>query len=296
MRDEWLRPFSWTDRLGVEYSSVAEWEYVNGPARRKEGCTPGIRDEANEGKTLEMFLRDINDEIMSFFVQHRRHAADEVAEHAKMTLDELLAVRLYTGPGYEPINDFLRQVEKLSGAFRTRVAKSAAFTFAATVKHLCHAIRKLAAISPPEQATLPLYRGVRGELPATFWMEDEQGMVCAVDGGFMSTSKNKHTPIQYMGTGSNVLWEIIPKAESNTAYHRGAEVGKLSQFAGEDEVLFPPCTLLQVQQNAKKEREEQAPSSSSQTKLYKDLSVSEEKDDRDPDKCFVSVSVTPFFV
>jgi len=60
-------------------------------------------------------------------------------------------------------------------------------------------------------------------------------------------------------------------------------------------VLFPPCTLLLVQQNAK-EREEQAPSSSSQTKLYKHLSVSEEKDDRDPDKCFVSVSVTPFFV
>jgi hypothetical protein len=24
-------------------------------------------------------------------------------------------------------------------------------------------------------ATLPLYCGVRGELPATFWMEDEQG-------------------------------------------------------------------------------------------------------------------------
>ena len=42
--------------------------------------------------------------------------------------------------------------------------------------------------------------------------------------------------------------------------------------------------------------EEQAPSSSSQTKLYEDLSVTEDKDEEDPDKCFVSVSVTPFFV
>ena len=32
-----------------------------------------------------------------------------------------------------------------------------------------------------------MYRGVRGELPHTFWVQDSQGMVCAVDGGFMST-------------------------------------------------------------------------------------------------------------
>ena len=27
---------------------------------------------------------------------------------------------------------------------------------------------------------------------------------------------------------------------------RGADISFLSQFAGEDEVLFPPCTLMQV--------------------------------------------------
>ena len=28
--------------------------------------------------------------------------------------------------------------------------------------------------------------------------------------------------------------------------HRGADISRLSQFAGEEEVLFPPCTMLEV--------------------------------------------------
>ena len=37
-------------------------------------------------------------------------------------------------------------------------------TYTATVSHLCRAIRKLSAITLPEEASSPLYRGVRGEL------------------------------------------------------------------------------------------------------------------------------------
>ena len=52
-------------------------------------------------------------------------------------------------------------------------------TYTATVSHLCRAIRKLSAITLPEEAELPLYRGVRGELPDSFWVRGELGMVCA---------------------------------------------------------------------------------------------------------------------
>ncbi len=154
------------------------------------------------------------------------------------------------------------QICKLTGPLRIRLAKSPAFTFAATVTHLCHAIRKLSAITPEEDLEDPsgskqkLYRGVRGELPESFWLPDEQGMVGAVGGGVISTSKKQHNPHEDMGKGSNVLWELHTSKEDDAAYHRGAEVSKLSQFAAEDEVLFPPCTLLVVRKQSS-----QAPSS-----------------------------------
>ena len=82
-------------------------------------------------------------------------------------------------------------------------------TFVATVGHLCHAIRKLAAVATKEEASRPLYRGVRGVLPKGFWVPDK-GMVCALDTAFMSTSANRQTPIHYMGDGpNNVLWELM---------------------------------------------------------------------------------------
>ena len=142
----------------------------------------------------------------------------------------------FRAQAYQPINAFLREVANLSGEFRRSVAHNPSLTFAATVGHICRAIRKLAAVATPEEATRPLWRGVRGELARGFWMPDEQGMVCAVDMAFMSTSRNRQTPVEYMQDAApNVLWELQPKAESDSAYHRGADISMLSQFKGEEE-------------------------------------------------------------
>jgi Ca2+-binding EF-hand superfamily protein len=244
MEQEWQREFTWVDREDHKYTSAKEWAYVTGPAI-PEDCTPGRRDAANEGKTPENFMQEVNDEIRRHWLE--RKDTHDVPAINLITLDEVLSVRLYTGPGHQPINEFLRQIAKLSGRLRLALAKSTSDTFAATVANICHAIRKLLAITPPSQMGTPLYRGVRGELPTTFWVQDEQNMVCAVEGGFMSTSKNKETPIKYMGRGHhNILWKIEAMDESDVAFHRGADVSRLSQFAAEEEVLFPPCTILQV--------------------------------------------------
>ena len=67
---------------------------------------------------------------------------------------------LYSGPAYQLINGFLRQVARLDGAHRVALALMLS-AFTATVGHVCRAIRKLAAIATPEEAAAPLYRGVR---------------------------------------------------------------------------------------------------------------------------------------
>ena len=65
--------------------------------------------------------------------------------------------------------------------------------------------------------------------------------------GFASTSKRRETPLEYMDErGENVLLTLYPTNESDDAYHCGADISMLSQFGGEEEVLFPPCTMFTV--------------------------------------------------
>ena len=37
----------------------------------------------------------------------------------------------------------------------------------------------------------------------------------------------------------NVLWRMHAKLDTDAAFHRGADISMLSQFAGEDEVCAP---------------------------------------------------------
>jgi len=163
---------------------------------------------------------------------------------AYLTIEEVLAVRLYSGPAYQPINEFLRQAGRLSGEHRVQLARHPSLTFSATTALICSALRKLAAVAQPQEASRPLYRGVRGTLPNAFWHEDRQGMITAVDTGFMSTSRNEQTPIDYMQGQYNVLWALHPQLQTDDAYHYGADISLLSQFPDEEECLFPPCTMM----------------------------------------------------
>jgi len=245
MHEECMQPHEWKDWKGATYTLAEEWAYVNGPAHASVGHTAGNRDIANDGKTPHDFL-----EMINLFIERRRaegHGALLPESHAFLTLDEVLAVRLYSGPGYQPINDFLRQVSRLTGEFRTQVLCHPRLTLCATIGHICRAIRKLSAVTTPQEANEHLYRGVRGELERTFWVPDQMDMICAVDMAFMSTSRNQQTPIDYMGGGNhNVLWKLETRQESDTGFHRGANIEMLSQYAAEQEVLFPPCTMLTV--------------------------------------------------
>ena len=94
---------------------------------------------------------------------------------------------------------------------------------------------------------------MRGELPTIFWIPDERGHVAATDFGFMSTSTKKATAVSYMSHDAaeqNILWEVRPAAPTSEAFHYGADVSMLSQFHHETEVLFPPGTMLQVNERA----------------------------------------------
>lgn len=55
---------------------------------------------------------------------------------------------MYTGPCFQPINNWLRNVGRVDADTRIRLAKSAEFTYSATVRHIVDGIRKLAKARP----------------------------------------------------------------------------------------------------------------------------------------------------
>jgi hypothetical protein len=238
------RDTTWTDWKHKTYSLRDEYAYVNGTAKVAMNCTPGTRDEHHDGWTPQHFLQEAN----AYITERRKQGYGTLIpeEKALLTIEEVVALRLYSGPAYQILNDFLRQVSTVVGSSREKLVTNATLTFTATLRHICCGIRKLAAVVNEQEQSAPLWRGVRGQLPESFFTHDAQGLICAVDMAFMSTSKNRQTPIDYMGPGENVLWELRPMEESDAAFHCGADISMLSQFAGEQEVLFPPCTMLQV--------------------------------------------------
>jgi len=153
-------------------------------------------------------------------------------------------------------------VGALSGEHRLALARDPQQTFCATAKHICRAIRKLAAVATAGEVTAPLYRAVRGELPASFWEENEAeggdgseggdgregeiSEICATDTAFMSTSRCRDIFLAYMEPSAapyagtcdgrseidkaapvkrNVLWNLTPRAPSQI--HRWRERGTI---------------------------------------------------------------------
>lgn len=104
----------------------------------------GTRDVEHSGKTLKDFLAAANKHIADGM--ERLGQTLEPSLHF-LTEEEVMAVRLYTGPGFQAVNNFLREMGKLSRHMRNRLARCAELTYAATTRAICSAIRKLARVT-----------------------------------------------------------------------------------------------------------------------------------------------------
>jgi hypothetical protein len=143
MQQEWARNDTWTNWKGKWYSGRSEYAYVTGTAVTDlpPGKQSASRDKGHEGWAPDRFLAEINSQL--------RASAKKVGkgEAVELTLNEMLAIRLYTGPGYQPLNVFMREVSKVGADWRRRLVRSHQFSYAATVKHLSDGLRKLVCVS-----------------------------------------------------------------------------------------------------------------------------------------------------
>ena len=305
LEHEWNgRKLSWVHWTGRTTTTQEEWAYVMGAA-----CTNfnfAGRDEENGGVSLDGFMQRVNGMLAAQWghegsvvnepLRPRQHIPSRTAarpsgwgsfhaiseamngaldEDRLLTREEVIAVRLYTGPGFAPLNGWLREVAALpeppassirwgawtperalmgADAARRDAAMDAQTSFGMTAFYLVTALRKIAAAPAREASYGKLYRGLKGALPGSFWMPDDMGVICATDTAFMSTSLERETSIFYLTKrdahgltpSEGLLWELTSGSEDDGGYHCGADVSMLSQFASEKEVLFPPYTMLRV--------------------------------------------------
>ena len=224
-RQDWLMEEmqrEWTRSLELE----VEWRYVTSPIP-SEGARDKDRDNGRPaGHTPAHFL------------EH------EVAQRARLTLPLVVALRLYTGPGYKALNQSLREH---TGLFRV------------TLFALHWAIIRL---GRHERRDHVLFRGLKGQPSEQLKTPEALTSYFLGEPGVMSTTRSVRVAREF---GCDVMFVVLDAAGPHARVSRyfpdgdwiptsgtpglastGAPVEWVTQYPGENEVVFPPSVLSPV--------------------------------------------------
>ncbi|KAJ1463726.1 expressed protein, partial [Baffinella frigidus] len=168
----------------VSTTPLAEWRFVL-----------GIDGDVNAAGEIVEGGRPGNEALVEGRNAHSlKHLVGlKEAVEAKLTLAELVALRLYTGPMYVRYNGVLR-------GFYSRNL------YTTTLHLIVSGLRKLCRITapPPKNAEggREVFRGTGGmALPPDFFHSDEQGFAGGVEAAFMSTTTDRTVAMHYSGVG-----------------------------------------------------------------------------------------------
>ena len=117
--------------------------------------------------------------------------------------------------------------------------------YATTIFVLVSAVQKVSRCTRMPEGTL-LYRGLGGliDLPDKFHQADAQGRSGFLDWGMMSTSSERDVALGYSGVKQRRPRAMVMVIEV-TAVDRGADISEFSQYPGEKEFLWLPCSFVQ---------------------------------------------------
>jgi hypothetical protein len=160
----------------------------------------------------------------------------DIVKKAGLHRAEVISVSLYTGPMFAKYNPCLRQ-----GAGGAKGKNM----FATTIFVLVSAVQKISRVTEISQE-LVLYCGLGdvSDLPEQFHRPDEFGSRGWTEFGFRSTTADKSVAIDYCGIKKGNPHPMVIAIKPNSV-DRGACISDLSQYQGEKEYLFVPCSFLQ---------------------------------------------------
>jgi hypothetical protein len=165
----------------------------------------------------------------------------QVSIDAKLCEEEVIAIVLYTGPMFQVYNTILRQYPLDS----FEVFKNGGNLFPTTIFVLVSAVQKLCRYTRIPEGTL-LYRGLGGkaDLPDIFFLVDKQGCSGYAEWGFLSTTSDRDVALGYSGVRERRSKAMVMVIETS-AIDRGADISEFSQYPGEREFLYLPCSFIQ---------------------------------------------------
>jgi hypothetical protein len=164
-----------------------------------------------------------------------------LAIEAKLIRAEVIAIVMYSGPMVVVSNAILRRFPP--DVYQT--FEQGKNTYPTTICVLVSAVQKLSRCTRIPEGTL-LYRGLGGflDLPDTFHQLDLYGRSGYADWGFMSTTGERDIALGYSGVRQRRPKAIVMVIESSSV-DRGACIAEFSQYPGEREYLWLPCSFVQ---------------------------------------------------
>jgi len=158
----------------------------------------------------------------------------DIVKKAGLQRAEVICVSLYTGPMFMKYNPCLRQ-----GSAEGRNM------FATTIFVLVSAVQKIARVTEISEE-LMLYCGLGNvsDLPESFGHADAFGSKGWTEFGFRSTTADKAVALDYSGIKKGNPHPMVMAIKPNSI-DRGACIADLSQYQGEKEYLYVPCSFLQ---------------------------------------------------
>eukprot|EP00325_Prymnesiales_sp_UTEX-LB-985_P016966 CAMPEP_0174755368 /NCGR_PEP_ID=MMETSP1094-20130205/106211_1 /TAXON_ID=156173 /ORGANISM="Chrysochromulina brevifilum, Strain UTEX LB 985" /LENGTH=715 /DNA_ID=CAMNT_0015961257 /DNA_START=10 /DNA_END=2157 /DNA_ORIENTATION=+ len=234
-----------TSSNGVTTTSALEWEFCVRPDEKKfkAGEYPerkGFPTAHPEWCRKPRPLAEMREQMETHANQPLRSLG-----HSELIDEELVAIRLYTGPMYQKYNAVLRA--KSGNAFLVKQWKDICIrnNYVSTIHAINSAVIKLSKLSKAGM----VYRGVcYGKLDSKFWSANADGVCGGVEFGFQSTTRDRTQAVHY-ATGCG--W--AKQADAMTIFEmqmgmidRGAELGWVSMYPHEKECLFPPLTGVEA--------------------------------------------------
>lgn len=162
-------------------------------------------------------------------------------EAAEIDRTEFIGARMYTGPCFVKYNSVLRGLQSSIPFFRNSMETLCKGNKYTTTMHVINsAVVKLSKLTFASE----VYRGVSGgRLPHHFRHADVYGVRGGIDPAFMSTTTDRNVALAYAGSsgGPGVVFSI-----QQGMVDRGADIGWLSQYPHEKEILFAPLSGLEI--------------------------------------------------
>jgi hypothetical protein len=201
-----------TSNYNLRTTPALEWSYAVDGVRPPEA-------QLSHGRKIRSI-----DELMQL----------DIVNAAGLQREEVICVSLYTGPMFMKYNPCLRQ-----GRAEGRNM------FATTIFVLVSAVQKIARVTEISEE-LMLYCGLGhvSDLPPSFGCADFFGSKGWTEFGFRSTTADKAVALDYSGIKKGNPHPMVIAIKPN-AIDRGACIEDLSQYQGEKEYLFVPCSFLQ---------------------------------------------------